>query len=108
MKRNYELVVILSSEIKAEEQEETVSRIKKIISNVKGELSSTKDWGKKEFAYPINKKTSGVYLLFEYEAEPQTVFSVKQKLQLEEKIIRYLLTVVEEKAKGGKNVVKVA
>lgn len=117
MKRNYELAVILDSEVKAEEQEETVSRVKKIISNANGELISSKDWGKKEFAYPVNKKLSGVYFLFEYAAEPQTVASVKQKLQLEEKIIRYLLTVVEEKSqapekkgkgKGGKNVIKIA
>ena len=108
MMRKYELVVILDSEIKAEEQEETVSRIKKIIANVKGELISTNDWGKKEFAYPINKKTSGVYFLFEYKAEPQTVLLIKQKFQLEEKIVRYLLTVIEEKAKGGKNELKVA
>jgi len=97
MKRDYELVVILNSEIKAEEQEETVSRIKKIISSVKGELISAKDWGKKEFTYPINKKPSGVYFLFEYEAEPQTVTLVKQRLQLEEKVVRYLLTVVERR-----------
>lgn len=95
MMRKYELVVILTSEIKAEEQEETISRIKKIISNVKGGLISTNDWGKKEFAYPINKKTSGVYFLFEYQAEPQTVLLVKQKLQLEEKVVRYLLINIE-------------
>ena len=95
MKRNYELVVILDSEIKTEEQEETISRVKKIISNIKGEMVSTKDWGKKEFTYPIGKKLSGVYFLFEFTAEPETVTSVKQKLQLEEKIIRYLLVNIE-------------
>jgi len=99
MKRNYELVVILDSEIKSEEQEQAVSEVKKIISNAKAELVLSKDWGKKEFTYPINKKTAGRYLLIEYQAEPESVALIKQKLQLEEKIIRFLLTVVEEKKK---------
>ena len=102
MKRTYELVVILDSEIKTDEQEQTVSLVKKMISNAKAELVSSDDWGKKEFAFPINKKTSGRYLLLEFQIEPEDLLSLRQKLQLEEKIIRYLLTLKEEKPKAVK------
>ncbi len=98
MKRTYELVVILDSEIKTDEQEQTVSLVKKMISSAKAELVSSGDWGKKEFAYPIDKKTSGRYLLLEFQAEPSDLLSLRQKLQLEEKIFRYLLTLKEGKA----------
>lgn len=82
----------MDPDLKAEEQEKLVNKIKQTISEVKGELNASKDWGKKQLAYPISKKTEGVFWLFEFSAPGQAIASIRQKLQTEEKIIRYLLT----------------
>ena len=95
--KNYELVAILGSEIKTEDQEKLVTRIKKIITDAGGKITVSDTWGKKDFAYLIKKTGSGDYFYFEFSSEPLAINSLKQKLQLEEKILRYLLTVVEEK-----------
>lgn len=84
----------MDSELKTEEQEKLVAEIKDILSQVGAEIGSAKDWGKKEFAYPINKKREGFYWLFSFSCLSSKIGDLKQKLQLKNKIVRYLLTEV--------------
>lgn len=96
MNRNYDLVVILDSEIKTEEQEKLLSKIKKIVSDAEGKVSEVKEWGKKQLAYPVSKKETGLFVEIKFSLPTQSTPFLRQKLQIEEKILRYLL-VVEEK-----------
>ncbi|PIV00873.1 30S ribosomal protein S6 [Candidatus Shapirobacteria bacterium CG03_land_8_20_14_0_80_39_12] len=95
MTKTYELVVILDPELKTEEQEKLLAKIKKIITDLEGKVSSTKEWGKKDLSYSIAKKKSGVFYILNIEIPPAGVVSLRQKLSLEEKILRYLLVVKE-------------
>jgi len=94
MKRNYELVVIFEPEIKAEEKEELLKKIKKIISK-EDKIKEEKEWGRKELAYPIRKQRVGIFYWFSFSADPSLPLSLKKILSLEEKILRYLLVVKE-------------
>jgi len=95
MKRKYELVVILDSEVATEGQGKLITRIKSLISDAGGEVKLAKDLGEKQFAYPINKKKTGFYWLANFLAEQKNIPNLKQKLRLEDKVIRYLLIGVE-------------
>ncbi|MBU2577460.1 30S ribosomal protein S6 [Patescibacteria group bacterium] len=95
MNRNYELVVILDLDEKGEEQEKLLSKIKKYITDAEGKIEKEKDWGKKELAYPINKKGAGVFHIFNFSAPSGSVLSFRQRMQLEEKVLRYLLIASE-------------
>lgn len=97
MNRNYELVVILDPDVVAKEQEELLSKIKKIISDSEGQVIAVKDWGKKEFTYPISKRKAGLYHVINFSLPASTTLSLKQKLSSEEGILRYLLIVDEGK-----------
>jgi len=106
MNRNYELVVILDPETKAEEQEKLLEKIKKQIADSEGKSSPVKELGKKELAYPIKKKREGVFYLLEFSAPAASLASLQPKLLLEEKVLRYLLVgkgeIVEEKKQAPK------
>lgn len=95
MTRNYDLVVILDPEIKAEEQEKLLSKIKKFISDAEGKILEVKEWGKKQLAYPVSKKETGLFVEFSFSFPSQSAPFLRQKLQTEEKILRYLLVVEE-------------
>lgn len=97
MKRVYELVLILDPELKAEEQKKLLEKVKKFISDAEGEISNSNELGKKDLAYPIKKSRTGVFYMFDLTAPAEKVPSLKQKIQLEEKILRYLLTVDERR-----------
>ena len=85
----------MDEEEKTEDQEKIAALIKKLISGSESDKVTFKNWGKKDFSYPIKKKQSGVYLFFEFSLDSEKVPPLKQKLQLNDKIVRSLLTVVE-------------
>lgn len=98
MNRNYELVVILEPEIKAEEQEKLLAKIKKFVTEAEGRLSLTKEWGKKELAYPIAKKGMAIFYVYDLSLPTDKAPLIKKKLELEEKILRFLLVNKERRS----------
>ena len=51
----------------------------------------------KRFAYPINYKNEGYYVLTSFEAEPDFPKELDRRLKIEEKIIRHMIVNQEEK-----------
>ncbi|KUK79299.1 MAG: 30S ribosomal protein S6 [Microgenomates bacterium 39_7] len=97
--RTYELTYLVSPETTQEELTKIKARVTEIITNAKGEIKETEDWGKKEMAYTIKKagkrfdQANYVHVVFEAEADQATI--VKDNVNLEDEIIRYLLVVRE-------------
>jgi len=95
MNRNYELVVVLDSEQKTEGKEKLQEKLQKLATDFGGKITQTKDLGKKELAYPIAKRKSGDFVVFNLEMPVEKTAGFKQKIQLEEGVIRFLLIVKE-------------
>lgn len=91
MERHYELVVILDPELKAEEQEKLLTKIKKFVADGEGKILEAKEWGKKNLAYPISKKKTGIYHWFLLALSSEKTPAFRGKLQLEDGILRFLL-----------------
>ena len=91
MTRDYELVVILDPDIKAEEKEKLLAKIKKSVTDAEGKVLETKEWGKKELSYPLAKKTAGLFYLLELSAPSEKMSSIRQKLQVDDSILKFLV-----------------
>jgi len=98
MNRKYDLVVILEPELKAEEQEKLLAKIKKTITDLKGELSENVKLGVKQLTYPISKKKEGIFVELKLNLPADKTLSFRQKLQGEEQILRYLMVAEEKEA----------
>ena len=98
MNRKYDLVVILEPELKAEEQEKLLAKIKKTITDLKGELSENVKLGVKQLTYPISKKKEGIFVELKLNLLADKTLSFRQKLQGEEQILRYLMVAEEKEA----------
>lgn len=112
---NYELTLVFDSELSAEDIKKLADKIKKIIEDAKGVLGEASDWGKKDLAYPIKKKSHGVYQLWSLQLEGASVDPLSKKLAMEGDLLRCLLVRVEKPVakqtktkKGKKNGAKVA
>jgi len=68
----YELGVILDPEATPEQETGALERLEAIISDAGGEIVQKDGWGRRRLAYPINKRTHGVYHFWQFEA-PGTV-----------------------------------
>jgi len=88
--RTYEAVFIYDPRISEEERNKITEKIEGII-NTNGTLHETNFWGKKRFAYPIQKSTEGYYYLFVFDAPPTVPAELKRITSITETIYRSMI-----------------
>jgi len=95
---NYELMVIFTPVLSEEEFKAAQKKYASIVTDNGGELVHTNPWGLKSLAYPIAKKTTGLYWVMEYKAPSS--FNEKLKIQLlrDESVMRHMYTVLDKYA----------
>ena len=95
---NYELMVIFTPVLSEEEFKAAQKKFAAIVTDNGGEVLHTNPWGLKSLAYPIAKKTTGLYWVMEYSAP--TIFNEKLKTQLlrDETVMRHMYTVLDKYA----------
>lgn len=94
--KDYELTLVIDPDLTSANQKKLITKIKKIITDLKGKVEKTNEWGRKELAYPIKKKSVGYYFLLEIKLPEKLPAEVDKKLRLEEGVIRYLLVKKEK------------
>lgn len=52
---------------------------------------ATEKWGDRKLAYPINKKSTGFYVLTAFQAEGTNLTEVETKLNINENMMRYII-----------------
>ena len=95
---NYELMVIFTPVLSEEDFKAAQKKYIDFVSDHKGTVVHTNPWGLKSLAYPIAKKTTGLYWVMEYKAP--TSFNEKLKTQLlrDESVMRHMYTVLDKYA----------
>ena len=86
---NYEVMFILDPALEDDKKDATVETVKTIIAS-EGEVGNVDVWGMKKLAYPIQKKSTGFYVLFEFEGEPTIVKRLETAFRRDERVIRFL------------------
>ncbi len=92
---NYEIMFIVKPTLDEETIKSTVKSLESIITDMKGKVK-TKDMGKRELAYPINKEISGFYYLFTVESSHETIAEFDRKIRLNENILRHQIIKLDE------------
>ena len=88
MTRAYELMVILDGSI----DDNVVSgEVEKIAAQAGdcGEVASTDVWGRRAFAYEIDHKHDGHYVVFEILGEPGSLDPLDRALRLADDVVRH-------------------
>ena len=107
--RTYELTLVIDPDLSSEDTKKLIAKIKKSVEELKGKVEETVDWGRKELAYPIKKKSMGCYSLWQINLPEESPNALDKKLKVEENIIRYLLVrkeLVKEKERPSLRVKK--
>jgi len=95
---NYELMVIFTPVLSEEEYKASQKKYIDLVTENGGEILHTNPWGLKSLAYPISKKTTGLYWVLEYNAPSD--FNEKLKIQLlrDDNVMRHMFTVLDKYA----------
>lgn len=89
--QKYELTLVLDGKMTPVKKKSTRGDVEKLVATFKGKVGAVEDWGEKPLAYNIGKVTSGNFLFFPLELDPQEVKGLATKLNLTENIVRFLL-----------------
>ena len=87
---HYETVFILNPVLSDTQIKETVQKFNDYLVSKGAEMISKEDWGLKKLAYPIQKKKSGFYHLFEFKLAGEEISSYELEFRRDDSIMRYL------------------
>jgi small subunit ribosomal protein S6 len=96
----YECVFIARQDISSSQVEGLVGQFSKIIEDNGGRVAKTEMWGLRNLAYRIKKNRKGHYALFNLDASTAAIQEMERNMRLNEDVIRYLTTRVDELEEG--------
>jgi len=94
----YEAMVILPESLTEDEIEQGLERLSKAIKDLGGSGGKASRMGRKTFARPMKKQTSGEYALLRFELDGEKISDLQQALKLDEAIFRIQFTRLPEAA----------
>ncbi len=96
--KNYETVFILTPVLSEIQMKDTVDKFVNLLKEEGADVINVENWGLKKMAYPIQKKSTGFYIMVEYKALPDLIKKFELEIRREEKIMRFLTTVLDKHA----------
>ena len=86
----YELAVVVSAKIEDDARAEVIQKVKDLITRVGGNVTDVDEWGKRRFAYEIQKMKEGFYYFIHFEAESTVPAELEQRIRIMDHVLRYL------------------
>ncbi len=87
----YELGFILDPETSPEDEAAALERIEQIVTKDGGEIVNKDAWGRRKLAYPINKKTMGIYHFWRFNADGTVQQPLAFELRTSDVVMRSLV-----------------
>ena len=100
--RPYEVMVIFDAGTEPPAIQAVVDRTLESIRANAGNPGAIDRWGRRPFAYEVNHKREGYYVLIEFTGEPSTVSELDRLLSLADEVIRHKVIRLPEKIAGRK------
>lgn len=89
--RPYEAVYILDPLLSEDQANELKDKVSTIITQSEGTMHEVRYWGKRRFAYPIEKKREGHYFLFIFDAEESVPLELSHFTRVTEDVMRSMI-----------------
>jgi len=94
----YETVFILTPVLSDEQMKEAVKKYEDHLTKNGAEIVHREDWGLRKLVYPIQKKSTGFYHLFEYTNDGQVIADLELQLKRDERVLRFLTVKLDKHA----------
>lgn len=89
--RNYEIMYIINPTIMADGRDALVTKVEDVLAASAATEIKTEKWGERKLAYPIEKKSSGFYVLTTFTMDGTNLTEVERKLNITEELMRYIV-----------------
>ncbi|MCB9251347.1 MAG: 30S ribosomal protein S6 [Flavobacteriales bacterium] len=96
--KNYESVIILTPVLSEKQMQEAIASFRELITEHGGKIVREENWGLTKLAYPIAKKSTGFYHIFEFQAPGTIVSKLELAYRRDEQVLRYLTIALDKHA----------
>ena len=86
----YELMYIVSSDANEEQREALIEKFKSFVESKGGVVNGLDKLGMKKFAYPINFKSEGFYVLMNFEAPTSAISDMNNAMNIADLVVRQI------------------
>ena len=92
MTSTYELALVLNGKLEDDARAEALEKVQNYITSFGGSIVNVDDWGKKRFAYDINKQKEGFYYFIKFQSEDNNCPNeLEANVRIMESVVRYLV-----------------
>ena len=96
--KNYETIFILTPLLNEAQMQETVAKFREVLKENGADIIHEENWGLRKLAYPINKKSTGFYILVEFTGTGNIVDVLELAYRRDERVVRFLTTALDKHA----------
>lgn len=96
--KSYENVLIFTPTLSDEEVSTLIRSHRESLQSFGATIVHEDFWGLRQLAYPIQKKTTGIYLITEFSGQDDVVAKIEVLYKRNEKILRFMTTRLDKHA----------
>jgi len=104
--RTYEVMFIINPDTSNEDVERIVGSLRDITTSLGGSIVKEDLMGRRQLAYPIEKKREGIYVLFEIDGSGKEIAELERRMRVTEEVMRYISVRVDEDRKAAEKISK--
>ena len=86
----YESIIIINPNCTEEAIKALEEKVTGLI-NANGKVESVENMGKKKLAYEIKKNTEATYILFNFEAKPESIAELERNYRIMDDILKFIV-----------------
>ena len=94
--RIYEELFIVKPDAPEEEIDQFIEQMRSVVTNAGGSVDKVDKWGKRRLAYRVGKYREGAYVLFQFNAAPETVKEFERRLRVSDLVIKFLTVRIDQ------------
>jgi small subunit ribosomal protein S6 len=87
--RAYELMIIFEGETEDDVVNKMLSTAGELVVAGNGKVAKTERWGRRRFAYEINHKWEGIYVVLEITTEASNLDELERQLRIADFVVRH-------------------
>jgi small subunit ribosomal protein S6 len=95
--RKYETFFIVDPDLSDDVVAAVDDKVKAVVTNNGGNVLNYTPWGKKKLAYPVKKRTRGLYVLMEYAGGSDLVAELERNMRLDERVLKFITVLLEDR-----------
>lgn len=96
--KGYELTVLIHPDLETD-LDAPLDKVRKLVKDNGGKITTEDNWGKKRLAYRINNQDFAVYVAMDIELPPEAPQKISSVLNITDEVLRYLLVKIDEKGR---------